>query len=519
MSQIGYFSGKVSPMRKLIRLLLIFFLNVSLWGAEKPNVVVVLADDIGLGDISHYRQMHVDSVILKTPNIDFLARQGMVFTNAHSPAALCAPSRYAIMTGNSCYRSPFPWGVWGPYEKSPIGPEQLTLGKLMKQAGYHTAFFGKWHLGGDYYRKDNPSLIYRGPRNKPELDVDITRIAGGGPKEKGFDYDLTFPAGIQNVPYAVFENSEWMPLREDSKIGYISQENMSKIGVKLDKSEGLGDLNWDPHEMGPLLVHKAVDYINLQANQKEPFFIYYCSQAVHLPHTPPAKLNGENIAGETPSKHMDMIKELDVQVGMLVEALKAQGVFENTLFIFTSDNGGLLRRETLASGHQPSDIYRGGKNQAYEGGHRVPFIATWPAKIMTNQISSEPVLGLDILATLAAVTHQKIPGNQAMDSYNLLPVLLNHKSTEGRDYLMLQSGTGNEVIIIQENWKLIIQWDREDKSGNARIPLALFNLKDNPEEKEEQNLIREPEHQKRIQSLYDRYTSTRESRVFTGRHD
>ncbi|MCG8514156.1 MAG: sulfatase-like hydrolase/transferase, partial [Halanaerobiales bacterium] len=167
---------------------------------KKPNVIVVLTDDVGLGDISHYRMMHSDNIILETPNIDKIAESGMVFTQAHSPAALCAPSRYAIITGNSCYRSPFPWGVWGSYQKSPIKDDDLTLGRLMQNAGYKTAFFGKWHLGGDYYRKDDPTKIYRGSRDKPEMDVDITKIIDG-PNQKGFDYSFTFPAGIQAVPY------------------------------------------------------------------------------------------------------------------------------------------------------------------------------------------------------------------------------------------------------------------------------------------------------------------------------
>jgi arylsulfatase A-like enzyme len=472
-----------------------------------PNVIVVLADDIGLGDISYYRSKHTDQVIVSTPNIDELAENGMAFTDAHSPAALCAPSRYAIMTGNSCWRSPRPWGVWGAYEKSPIAEDQLTLGTLMKQAGYQTAFFGKWHLGGDFYRKDDPSTIYRGPRNKPELDVDITRYAGAGPKSRGFDYSITFPAGIQNVPYAVYENEVWMPLAEDSEIGYISQENMSKIGVKLDKSEGLGDLNWDPHDMGPLLAGKAVGYIGAHAGQEDPFFIYYCSQAVHLPHTPPEELNGVKIAGAYASKHMDMIGELDVQMGMLVNALREKEVYENTLFIFTSDNGGLLRRETLKTGHQPSDIYRGGKNQCYEGGHRVPFIACWPNQIESGQTSDEPVLGLDVLATLAAITGLEIPEGQAMDSHNLLPIMQALPGAKGHEYLVLQSGTGNELIITNSGWKLILQSDR---TQTERTPLALFNLNENPGEKEEQNLINDESEQVRIRTLLEKYNSIRD---------
>lgn len=495
----------------------LLFLTINLFATNPPNVIVVLADDIGVGDISHYRRMHSENIILETPNIDKLAKKGVVFTNAHSPAALCAPSRYAIMTGNSCYRSPKPWGVWGAYEESPIKDDQLTLGKLMKQSGYATAFLGKWHLGGDYARKSDQKTIYRGPRYKPELDVDITKIVGNGPKQQGFDYSLTFPAGIQDVPYAVYENEKWMPLKKDSKIDYISQENMSKIGVKLDKSEGLGDSNWTPNEMGPLLATKGVDFIKNYANKEKPFFMYYCSQAVHLPHNPPKKINGIKIAGTTPSKHMDMIKELDVQMGMLTDELKAQGIYENTIFIFTSDNGGLLRRNTLKSGHQPSDIYRGGKNSAFEGGHRVPFIAVWPKQIKSNRTSKEPVLGLDIMATLASITGQEIAKGQAMDSYNLLPILKNEKKADSHSFLMLQSGTGKELILIEDGWKLIIQVDKKDKTDQLRKPTALYNLNDDPTEKQANNLINSKHQQKRIKAMYTKYNTIRKNKKVTGK--
>lgn len=495
-------------MKKAILIFLIIY--PMLIDAQKlPNVIVVLADDIGLGDISYYRRMHSDEIVLETPNLDRLASQGMAFTNAHAPAALCAPSRFAIMTGNSCFRSPFPWGVWGAYQESPIKADQLTLGKLMKQAGYHTAFLGKWHLGGDYYAKGKPGTIYRGPRNKPETAVDITRIVGGGPSQNGFDYSLTLPAGIQASPYAVYENDQWMPLKKDSEIGFISQENMTKIGVKLDKLEGLGDLNWDPHQIGPILSKKAVNFINKHANQANPFFMYYCSQAVHLPHSPPEMLDGVKIAGTTPSPHMDMIKELDVQMGMLTKALKAQGIYENTLFIFTSDNGGLLRQETLKSGHQPSDIYRGGKNTPFEGGHRVPFIAVWPEKIKAGQINTEPILGLDIMATLAGISGQSIPKNQAVDSYNLLPYLLNIQNNDGRPYLITQGGTGKEVIIIEDGWKLIIQIDKKDKANKTRSLHSFFNLTTNPSENESDNLVTSIPHQEHIQRLYKKYNQIR----------
>ncbi|WP_297086545.1 arylsulfatase [uncultured Draconibacterium sp.] len=503
----------------LKRFLLYFLVQsfvVCVFAGEKPNVIVVLADDIGTGDISHYRSIHSSNIILETPNIDKLAQSGTVFTQAHAPAALCAPSRYGIMTGNSCYRSPFPWGVWGSYQQSPIKDEDLTLGRLMTQAGYNTAFFGKWHLGGDYYRKDQPGVIYRGDRSKPQTDVDISKIIDG-PNQKGFAYSFAYPAGIQAVPYAAYENGAIYPYSDKPvEIGYISQENMSKIGVKLDKLEGLGDLNWNPRNAGPLLAAKGVEYIRTHANKEKPFFMYYCSQAVHLPHNPPAELNGIKIAGTTPSAHMDMIKELDVQMGMLVDELKKQGVYENTVFIFTSDNGGLhVNRKTLESGHQPSDIYRGSKNDMHEGGHRVPFIVSWPAGFKARQESDQLVLGLDIAATLAEIAEVKIQQHQAMDSYSLIPVLKNKKPLK-RDFVMLQSGTQKQLIIIENEWKLIIQVDRNDKTDKTRKPIALFNLKENPSELENGNKINDPGQQERIEHLFNKYNTTRERLVRTG---
>lgn len=190
-------------MKKYNFLLFLILISAITFGQEKPNVIVVLADDIGIGDISYYRRLNSKKIIVETPTIDKLAKEGILFTNAHSPAALCAPSRYSIMTGNHSYRSYAPRGVWGCYQKSPIEKNQLTLGLLMQQAGYKTSFFGKWGFGMDFARKDNPNTIYRGLRNKPELDVDITKVIDRGPQQNGFDYSFMYPAGIQAAPYAV----------------------------------------------------------------------------------------------------------------------------------------------------------------------------------------------------------------------------------------------------------------------------------------------------------------------------
>jgi arylsulfatase A-like enzyme len=294
---------------------------------------------------------------------------------------------------------------------------------------------------------------------------------------------------------------------------------MESIGAILDKKEGLGDSNWMPSKIGPILANKAVNYISKNANKEKPFFMYYCSQAVHTPHMAAGELNGVKVAGTTPSRHLDMIKELDIQVGMMVEELKKQGIYENTLIVFTSDNGGLhVDGDAWNARHEPSSIYRGCKNDPYEGGHRVPFIAVWPNEIKANQVSKTPVLGMDILSTIAAAAQYKIPKNEVLDSYNLLPILKNKEKKHTRNHLMIQGGSQREVIIIEKEWKLIIQIDKKDKTNKKRTPIALFNLKTNDTEDERFNFIYNKKYSKKVKELLEKYSKTRDSGVMTGSH-
>ncbi|MCL7763983.1 arylsulfatase [Polaribacter sp. Z014] len=494
--------------------------NTQAQKSKKPNVIVVLADDIGVGDISHYRKLHSNHIVLETPHIDNLASQGMMFTDAHASAALCATSRYSIMTGNSCYRSTEPWGVWGGYSQSAIQDDQLTLGRLMQKANYQTAFFGKWHLGTGFPQKDDPKTIFVPKRGSKEAraPVDISRILRG-PKQFGFDYSLTLPAGIQGMPYAIYENHDWLPLRKNSTIKVIEKAYMTSIGVDHFSREGYGDSNWNPSEIGPLLANKAVDYIAQNANKKDPFFMYYCSQAVHTPHAAPVELNGVKIKGTTPSKHIDMIKELDVQVGMLVDALKAQGIYENTVIIFTSDNGGLhTDGDTWNAHHEPSDIYRGAKNDPFEGGHRVPFIVVWPNVVEKNTSSNKPIIGLDIMATLAGITKQKVGKKVAQDSHNLVPVFKQIKGAKTHDFLMIQGGARKEYAINDKGWKLILQVNKKTKDYLTAKPVSLFNLNDNITEDDMKDYINNPAYQEKVQELLEKYKKTIKSKVYLGNH-
>jgi arylsulfatase A-like enzyme len=321
------------------------------------------------------------------------------------------------------------------------------------------------------------------------------------------------PSGIQNNPFAYYENAVWMPLGEDSK---FIVNPLLHGGFYERKHPRFADSNWETSKAGALLTGKVLDFINIQIheNPEQPFFLYYCTQAVHVPHEPPSTFYGKKVKGSTLSAHGDMIKELDIQVGIIIEELKKHRIYENTLVIFSSDNGGLDIRDTEATRHDSSNGFRGSKTWIFEGGHRVPFIASWPAKIKPNQVSDEPVMVHDLAATLYALTGQNIPEDQAMDSFNLLPLLLQERNARGREVIFSQgSGSRGKLAIRKGNWKLIIQSDRDD--SDLRIPVELYNLADNRYENEEMNLIDDPEQEGRIQELITLFNQIRDSKIRT----
>ncbi|MFW5831099.1 MAG: sulfatase family protein [Prolixibacteraceae bacterium] len=480
--------------------------------ASFPNVIFILADDIGQGDIGYYhRQRTGNDPVIPTPNLDALIQSGISFSDAHTNSALCSPTRYTVITGNYTFRCYQQWGVWGACNKSGIGENQRTVAEIMKDAGYKTAFFGKWHLGGDWHIKGTDK-IYRGG-STGDKTTDFTENVGGSPNHNGFDYSFMLPSGIQNNPFAYYENAKWWKLGEDSE--FIINPALHG-GFHERKHPRFADSNWETSDAGKLLTQKAREFIQRQTNEnpKHPFFMYYCSQAVHVPHEPPAEFYGEKVKGTTLSAHGDMIKELDLQVGAIVQALKEKGKYENTLIIFSSDNGGLDIKNTETTGHDSSNGYRGSKTWIYEGGHRVPFIASWPAKIKAGIESSEPIMVHDLAATLYALTKQNMPDDQAMDSYNILPVLLQEKNAKGRNVILSQgSGSRGTLAIRKGDWKLIIQGDRNDP--RVRNPRELYNLAENVYEKEDENLIDDPAQQKRVEELMALYNKIRDSKTRT----
>lgn len=494
-------------LRVILSCLLCF--ACPLIGIEKPNVVVILADDMGLGDVGrHHLERTGNAPLAPTPAIDALWNEGMWFTDAHSPAALCAPSRYSVMTGNYNYRSYKPGGVWGAFDLSALSESDTTLGTVAQAGGYTTGFVGKWHMGGDFYKTGTTIIARQTDDESTPEQVDMSVWIGKGPQNLGFNYDFTVACGVQGPTYVAHENGVWYPWGTGSTLIYYDDPDFIS-----DKGPGIGDSNWNSRELNMLLADKAVNFIASSAAGEAPFMLYYCSPAVHLPHTPPTAIDGDPIAGTTPSDHLDMNRVLDLEVKKIVDALKAAEVYENTLIIFTSDNGGLNDSDAEAQGHRSSGGFRGTKNSRYEGGHRVPFIAVWPSVIPANTTIDAMVNGSDILATIAEVMGSSFPADQAKDSHSLFPIFLGDTDHEPRTEMMQQGGSTPEIMFRDGPWKLII----ESSVGHNSLvqadttPVALFNLDDNPNETESSNFINDSAYASRVSSMYGRYWAIREA--------
>ncbi|MEM0915059.1 MAG: arylsulfatase [Planctomycetota bacterium] len=484
-------------------------LAVTAHADSPPNIVIIMADDLGQGDIGYYHRARTgESPFVETPYMDALATEGMRFTDGHSSTALCSPTRYCAMTGNLNHRSVAPWGVWSSFRKTPITESDATLGRVAQQAGLTSGFIGKYHLGGDFMNAAGTE-VYRGANHKARPDqVDVSRLVGSGPQQIGFDYSFTMPAGIQGPLYTAYENGAWYPFSPDSKLIYLDKDSALDPAFVSDKGPGVGDSHWDTRQVGPMLAEKAAAFINTQAEAGEPFLLCFWSPMVHIPHLPPDEFNGRPIAGQGPTPHLDVIADLDQQVGAIIEALKAQGIYDNTLIFLLSDNGGLLDGKAQKLGHDSSNGWRGSKNLAHEGGHRVPFFAVWPGEIEPDTESAQPAADRDLVATVADVLGQTLREDQAMDSLSLLPILQGEAEDDLDRFLPLQGGSRHELIYRKGPWKLIIDSNHPQTEFN---PVALFNLEENPLELEEQNLVNDPAHAEPAKAIFDEHLRWRSS--------
>ncbi|MCC5936973.1 MAG: arylsulfatase [Lunatimonas sp.] len=440
---------------------------------RQPNIVYILADDMGIGDVSSY---NADSK-LYTTHIDRLAQNGVKFTDAHTSSAVCTPTRYGILTGRYNWRSTLKSGVLGGYSAPLIPTDRLTVASMLQESGYHTAFVGKWHLGWDWAFTESYDQLDNLDRN---LSVDYTQPILNGPKELGFGYSYGFSSSLDIPPYVYVENGRVTSLP-------------NRVTVNVDDKgfwrEGPTGADFDHTLSLSHLTDKAISYID--SHSEEPFFLYFPLPAPHTPILPLTEFMGKS----NTNMYGDFVLQVDDVVGRITKALEERGLLENTILIFTSDNGCSPRAnypELARAGHNPSGNYRGHKADIYEGGHRVPFIVHWPAGIANSGASESLLCTTDLMATLADLVGYSLPNDAAEDSFSFLPALQTNGSVELRPSVVHHSIEGR-FAIRKGPWKLILWpgsggWSAPRSNELEGLPpMQLYRLDQDPGEQE--NLI------------------------------
>ncbi len=433
---------------------LVFVESAFAADSKRPNILLILADDLGYGDLGSYN----DQAKAPTPNLDSLAKQGMRFTDAHSPSTVCTPTRYSIMTGRQCFRTGYGGvftGVGGP---SLIEPARLTIAEMLKDAGYATAMNGKWHVGITAYDREGKP-IHKGGLEHIKL-IDFSRPFDGGPIDQGFDHFY----GTVSCP-----TTDWLYAYIDGKRvpvppkDVIDKSPYPKNAYTNDFRPGLAAPNFDASTVDLVFLDKSRAFLrdHVKQNPDKPFFLFHSMQAVHLPSIPAKQFRGKTKAGP----HGDFIYEMDWIVGELMKELEILDVADNTLVIFCSDNGPEvptvinMRRD---HGHDGARPWRGVKRDQWEGGHRTPFIVKWPGQVKPGTTSDQPVSLTDLMATCAAIVDAKLPNDAAEDSFNMLPVFTGEARETIRPYLLTQTWT-NKLAIRKGDWKYL---DHTGSGGN-----------------------------------------------------
>ena len=434
-------------MRHLISLFALVALALPCSAADKPNIVIILADDLGYGDVKCFNS----GSKIPTPNIDALAEAGTMFTDAHSPSAVCSPTRYGLLTGRYAWRSKLKNGVLGGLSPRLIEPNRLTVAQILKDNGYHTAAIGKWHLGMDWTLKPDKKVTELGVEPRDQVfNVEYDKPIKNGPNSVGFDYYFGISASLDMVPYTYIENDKVVanPTEDRDFAMMFGKEN----GPRTRK--GPTAPGFEANDVLPMLRDKAVSYIGERAKEKKPFFLYLPLTA---PHTPILPTKDWLKKSNTDTPYMDFVMATDAVVGDVLAALKKHGFEDNTLVIFTSDNGCSPSADfpALAKlGHNPNYVFRGYKADIYEGGHHLPFIVRWPGKVKAKGESKALAVHTDILATCADVIGVKLPDDAGEDSVSLLPALGVTKGSI-REALVVHSAQGF-FGVREGKWKLCL---------------------------------------------------------------
>ncbi len=468
---------------------------------EKPNIVIVLADDLGHGDLGCYNAASK----VPTPNMDRIAAAGMRFNDAHTPSSVCTPTRYGVLTGRYAWRSRLKSGVLWGYSTSLIEDGRLTLPAMLKAQGYRTGGIGKWHLGFQEYDPGKPER---------EQKVDYDRPLRPGPMTLGFDSYFGIPASLDMDPYlfVVGDHPERQPTETIEASGQVRQ------GGKGFWRAGPIAPGFRHIDVLPRLTEQAETFLDEHAEKAksgdEPFFLYLALSAPHTPWLPTEPFRGKSEAGA----YGDFVTMVDATVGRVLDALDRAGVADNTLLILTSDNGAHWTPQDKAKyGHLANGQRRGQKADIWEGGHRVPFLVRWPGRVEPGTTSDQTLCLTDLFATCAAVVGADVPDAAAEDSFNMLPAFLGQAEDPIRPAIVHHSSQGM-FAIRQGDWKLCEGLGSGGFSNPQHIEPApggpkgqLYNLKDDP--MESQNLYSgHPEVVARLTSLLDRYREEGRSR-------
>ena len=478
-------------MRKTTTLILIGILSLfscnqspQAQSPKNPNIIYILADDMGYGDVS---ALNANSKII-TPNLDQMAQKGMFFTDAHSNSAVCSPTRYGVLTGRYAWRTSLKSGVTWSWSEPLIAPERTTVASVLQTKGYQTACIGKWHLGLGW-EKDSADVI------------DIRKPIKNGPNANGFDYFFGITASLDIPPYIYIEN--------DQSTTQVIDTIEKRGGKEFWRRGAIGD-DFTHEGVLPKLTERAVSYIDQQAKTEDPFFLYFPLPAPHTPILPTKEFQGKSNTNE----YGDFVLMVDDVVGQVMKALEKNGITENTLVIFTSDNGcsPMANFEELAGfDHDPSYLFRGHKADIFEGGHRVPFLAQWPAKIKANTSSDQTICLTDFTRTAATIVGAELADNEAEDSYDILPALLENSETPIREATVHHSINGS-FSIRQGKWKMAFcpgsgGWSapKPKKAKEEGLPpVQLFDM--TQDIAEEKNLAADhPEVVKELTLLMEKY--------------
>lgn len=490
-------------MFAMIRRLFAFVVSCCLWlplvfGApdSRPNIVLILADDMGYGDPTCYNPESGTP----TPNLDRIAAHGVRFTDAHTPSAVCTPTRYSLLTGRYCWRTRLKSSVLDGFSPPLIEAGRPTIASFLKARGYATAGIGKWHLGMQWTRKDgSPENVDRADKFRPGDAIDFKRRLTAGPLTVGFDSFFGISASLDMPPYCWIENDRCAPAPDTAV-------PTAKDTIFLNQAGGAASSSFAVDQVLPTLKSRSVNWLSAHFDKQpeRPFFLYLPLNSPHLPVAPSKAFLGRSKVGF----YGDFVIETDDLVGAVLDTLEKRGALKDTLVLFTSDNGGLWHqwtpkekddldgyrptpraKYTMQFGHQSNAHLRGTKADIWEGGHRVPFLVQWPNRVKAGSVSDEPIELTDVFATIMDIVGGERPTEAAPDSFSFLPILDSEPSARSKRPFLIHHSLRGLFAIRQGDWKYVeargsggFSQPRQIKPQAGEPTGQLYNLAKDPSE-------------------------------------